>query len=258
VYTNIFRETVFWPTLGNHDARTADSATQSGVFYDIFTLPTMAQAGGVMSGTEAYYSFNYGNTHFVCFNSCDVDRKPGSLMLDWLKRDLAANKLEWTIAYFHHPPYTKGSHNSDDKTGENIDLTEIRQNVIPILEEGGTDLVLTGHSHDYERSWLLDRHYGYSDTFNESFKKNKGDGREDGNGAYLKPTRGPAPHEGTVYVVAGSSGKITGGSLNHAAMFYSTNSLGSLVLDIKGPRLDASFINEKGDKLDHFTIRKGP
>ena len=210
-----------------------------------------------MSGTEAYYSFDYGNAHFISLNTCDVDRSRDGVMAKWLKADLAANKLDWTIAYFHHPPYPKGSHESDAVKGENTDLTEVRENLIPILEEGGTDLVLLGHSHSYERSYLLDGHYGRSKSLKESHKKNKGSGREDGDGAYTKPTLGPAPHEGTVYVVAGSSGKISGGSLDHPAMYFSTNSLGSLVLDIEGPKLQATFLNEAGKKLDYFTILKG-
>lgn len=55
MYRDILRKSVTWPTLGNHDAGSAASITQSGVYYDIFTLPTRGQAGGLMSGTEAYY-----------------------------------------------------------------------------------------------------------------------------------------------------------------------------------------------------------
>jgi len=40
-------------------------------------------------------------------------------------------------------------------------------------------------------------------------------------------------------------------------MALSTNSLGSLVLDINGPRLDATFLNSRAEKLDHFVIIKG-
>jgi hypothetical protein len=74
VYRDILRQTVTWPTLGNHDGGSAASITQSGVYFDLFTLPTRAQAGGLMSGTEAYYSFDYGNIHFVCLDSHDSDR----------------------------------------------------------------------------------------------------------------------------------------------------------------------------------------
>src|SRR5207245_11678491 len=58
-YTEMLRTSVLWPTLGNHDGGSSDAATQSGVYYDIFSLPTLAQAGGVMSGTEAFYAFDY-------------------------------------------------------------------------------------------------------------------------------------------------------------------------------------------------------
>ena len=45
---------------GNHDGHSADSVTQTGPYYDIFTLPENAEAGGVASGTEAYYSLITG------------------------------------------------------------------------------------------------------------------------------------------------------------------------------------------------------
>ena len=40
-----------------------------------------------------------------------------------------------------------------------------------------------------------------------------------------------------VYTVAGSGAKLTGGDLDHPAMYISLNELGSLVLDIDGDRL---------------------
>jgi hypothetical protein len=128
---------------------------------------------------------------------------------------------------------------------------------LPILESAGVDLVLSGHSHSYERSFLIDGHYGSSTTFTASMKKNGGSGRTDGTGAYRKPTYGVAAHEGAVYAVAGSSGQTSGGLLNHPAMFVSLNSLGSLVLDVNGNRLDATFIDQAGVRRDYFTIVKG-
>jgi predicted phage tail protein len=86
---------------------------------------------------------------------------------------------------------------------------------------------------------------------------NGGDGRPTGNGAYSKLTLGPGAHEGAVYAVAGSSGKISGGALNHPAMFISLNDLGSMSLDVDGNRLDANFIRENGAIADSFTIIKG-
>jgi hypothetical protein len=84
-----------------------------------------------------------------------------------------------------------------------------------------------------------------------------GSGQEDGSGAYIKPGMAGTPHEGAVYAVAGSSGKITNAPLNHPAMFTSLLDLGSLVLDIAGNRLEAKFLDDTGAVLDHFTLVKG-
>ena len=59
-----------------------------------------------------------------------------------------------------------------------------------------------------------------------------------------------------MYVVAGSSGRISGGTLDHPVMFSSLNQLGSLVIDIDGARLDARFIRETGAIGDYFSMVK--
>jgi hypothetical protein len=253
VFPTMLRKSVLWSTLGNHDGLSADSASQTGPYYNIFTLPKAGEAGGLASGTEAYYSFDYANIHFISLESFETNRSATGPMLTWLRNDLASTNQPWIIAFFHHPPYSKGSHDSD----VDVELREMRQNALPILEDAGVDLVLSGHSHSYERSFLIDGHYGTSGTFTAALKKNGGSGREDGTGAYRKPSFGMAAHEGAVYAVAGSSGQASGGALNHPAMFLSLNSLGSLVLDVNGNRLDAAFLDEAGVRRDYFTILKG-
>ena len=59
----------------------------------------------------------------------------------------------------------------------------MRANLLPIMEAGGVDLCLTGHSHSYERSFLLDGHYGVQTTLTETMKIDAGDGRPAGKGA---------------------------------------------------------------------------
>jgi hypothetical protein len=253
MYPELLRKTVLWPAYGNHDGYGSDAAANTGPYYDIFTLPKQGEAGGVASGSEAYYSFDYGNIHFVELESFETDRSPNAAMLTWLRRDLAANTQPWVIAFFHHPPYSKGSHDSDTE----IELVEMRQNALPILESYGVDLVLAGHSHSYERSFLLDGHYGGSTSFSSAMKKDGGSGRADGSGAYKKLSYGMAPHEGAVYVVAGVSAKISGGTLNHPAMYTSQAVLGSVVLDVAGNRLDATFLDSNGGRRDYFSIVKG-
>jgi len=248
-YPELLRQAPVWPTLGNHDGHSASSASQSGPYYDIFALPKNAEAGGLASGTEAYYSFDRSNIHFIVLDSYDSNQSASGTMLSWLENDLATSQQDWLIAFWHHPPYTKGTHNSDTESN----LIDMRENALPLLESYGVDLVLSGHSHSYERSFLIDQHYGSSSTFDASMQVDSGSGREDDTGAYVKSAPG-AINQGAVYAVAGSSGKIGGGSLNHPAMFVSFNELGSMVLDFDGLRLDALFLDDAGNVLDYFTL----
>lgn len=260
MYPKTLATSPLWPALGNHDQKSANSATQSGVYYDIFTLPTRGEAGGLMSGTEAYYSFDYANIHFICLDSQDSDRTPAGAQAQWLKADLAATTRDWIIAYFHHPTYTKGTHDSDKDTDSAGRMNDMRANILPILEQGGVDLVLTGHSHVYERSWLMDGHYGKSPTFDAAAHvKQKGNGRADGEGAYRKP-RARTPRTGEINVVTGSAGHAGSATkpppLNHPAFFISLNEPGSSVIDVDGLKLDLVFLNDKGEKRDWFSIVK--
>ncbi|MCF7733885.1 MAG: metallophosphoesterase family protein, partial [Akkermansiaceae bacterium] len=236
MYPAMLRRVPFWSCLGNHETAQSVSYVNTYPYFEIFTFPTKGECGGVTSGTEHYYSFDYANIHFISLDSMTANRAPDGAMATWLTQDLASTTATWIIAFFHHPPYTKGSHNSDTEGH----LIEMRRNFLPILEDGGVDLVLGGHSHAYERSFLLDGHYGLSNTLTDAMKIDPGDGRPDGNGAYLKPPGGRKAHLGTVYNVTGSAGHVSGGPLNHPAMFLSANELGSVVLDIKGDRLDST------------------
>jgi hypothetical protein len=253
MYPSMLRQTVLWPTIGNHDTAFSYNPPPTLPYFNIFSLPKDGEAGGVPSGTEKYYSYDYANIHFVCMDSMGSDRSSNGPMCTWLQADLEANTNEWLIAYWHHPPYSKGSHDSDWE----FELIQMRTNVLPILEAHGVDLVLTGHSHSYERSFLLDGHYGPSTSLSPDMIMDPGSGREDGDTPYTKPLHGGNPRQGAVYIVAGSSGQISGGWLNHPAMFVSLNQLGSLVLDIDGNRLDAKFLRADGVVADHFTLMKG-
>ena len=244
MFPQMLRNTVLWPTRGNHE-------TLTNVYYDLFTLPTLGEAGGIASGTEAYYSFDHANIHFICLDSEGSDRSIGGAQWLWLEADLADTDQEWIIAYWHHPPYTKGSHDSDVETK----LIEMRISFLPLLEAGGVDLVLSGHSHSYERSYLIDGHYGFAATFDEGHLRDGGDGKFDGDGAYRK---GPLPNAGAVYCVAGSSGKLTAAPLNHQAMVHSVAVMGSVILDVNDKQLDLQFLDSMGNVEDYFTMVHGP
>ena len=192
MYPTMLRKSVLWPTLGNHDTAGSSKPPASLPYFAMFTLPTGGEAGGMASGTEKYYSFDYANIHFICLDSMTSDRSSTGPMATWLRSDLSSTTQQWIVAFWHHPPYSKGSHDSDTDPI----LAAMRQNFLPILEDGGVDVVLSGHSHSYERSYLIDGHYGTSGTFTNAMKKNGGSGRADGTGAYGKPSIGLASARG--------------------------------------------------------------
>ena len=206
MYEDKLINSVLWSTFGNHDGHSAISVTQTGPYYDIFSFPKNAESGGVASTTEAYYSFNYGNIHFISINSDDIDADPNGDMVQWLQDDLDANNQEWVVAIWHHSPYTgEGGNESDFK----ISSIEMRENIGPVLEAGGTDLVLTGHTHAYQRSYFMRGHYDVSSTWDpDSMAIDLGDGRIDGDGAFYKERSDEGV--GTIYINAGSSVEVEG------------------------------------------------
>ncbi len=260
----VMRQTALFPAPGNHDYyNTSDLNNTTMPYFQIFTLPANAEAGGVPSATEKYYSFDYANIHFISLDSYGTENgkklfDTTSAQISWLKQDLENNSQTWTIIYWHHPPYTKGSHNSDTES----ELVNIRDKVLRILDRYKVDLILCGHSHNYERSKLMKGHYGLENTFDPSLH-NAGTSSGLYNGSpnscpYIKSST-KEENEGIVYVVAGSAGKLgtTSTGYPHNAMYYS-NSLqgGSLYLEVTGNRLDAKWIAEDGSVLDQFTIMK--
>jgi hypothetical protein len=250
MYEPTLRNTVCWPAMGNHEGNTSQGKDGVGPYYDGYICPTKAEAGGLASGTEAYYSFDYGKVHFICLDSHDLDRKPTGAMAKWLRADLEQTQADWLVAFWHHPPYTKGSHDSDKEQ----QLIEMRQHIMPILEAGGVDVVFTGHSHIWERSMLMDGAYD-TPTTAEGVIFDDGDGDPSGDGAYRK-SEGLNPHNGTVQVVAGNGGTGLGRKGTCPVMRRILVEHGSALVEVKGKVLTGVMINKEGKRRDLFQIEK--
>ena len=124
-----------YPTVGNHEYYTLENA--SG-YFDYFG----ARAG---DPTKGYYSYELGEWHVVALNSmCEKVGGCGasSPMVEWLKKDLAANSRTCTLAYFHHPLFSSGS-----LSGGNSKMKPSWE----ALYAARADVVLNGHLHNYER-----------------------------------------------------------------------------------------------------------
>lgn len=274
-YANVFKHLPFYPTPGNHDYMSVcgipcnqDPSTHSGPYYDIVTVPTAGEAGGLASGLENYYSFNYGNAHFISLNSelgsttaaydwngvYSLANAEAAPMLAWLRADLEQNDLPWVVVYWHQCPYTKGSHSSDDFW--EIYMKAMRQNIVPVLESYGVDVVMSGHSHVYERSYLIKGHYGVSSTFNPTTMLINGtSGNENLGEAYVKDSIG------TVYVVSGNAGSDDDATdFPYPCMFFSDGGAGvygSFIMDINDNKLTGKYLTSTGEIKDQFTIVKG-
>lgn len=318
VYPEIMNKAAVWPTIGNHemggglfdisslfglppgsivtfiggassssDPSTYDDGNPATVddgppYLEIFSLPAAGEVGGVPSGTEQYYSMNYGNVHLVSLDGQLSNADPGQreAMRQWLIADLSSNDRDWTIVIFHHPPYSKGiNHNSDFEQRE-IDL---RVEFTPVFEQYGVDVVYSGHSHSFERSYYLNGHTGPANTFDPDVHAElNADGDPatgTGDEAYSQVSTGSGMDDKVVYTVAGSSGKndspftpacpvdpVTGEEpqffcrrsdwLQHPAHHLSASVMGSVVVDASATSLRSRFVDVNGIVLDEFTIQR--
>jgi hypothetical protein len=273
-FFNIYKDNLLpkyplYPTPGNHDYYDGDSSeekvqhTHQVAYYQNFTMPVDGEAGGIASHNPAFYSFDLGNIHFLSLDSYGIEQDQYRIydtlgpQARWVKQDLDANRNKgWIIAYWHHPPYTMGSHNSDKEQ----ELVHIRENFIRILERYGVDLIICGHSHDYERSKLMKGHYGMDSTFNASFLLSHSSALYDGTPnscPYVKDSA--AGYPGTVYIVSGSAGQLGGKQKTYphdALPFADADHGGAGMLEIRGNRLDWKWICADGQIRDHFTFFK--
>ncbi|APY07219.1 hypothetical protein BWZ20_02375 [Winogradskyella sp. J14-2] len=266
-YSDKLQNSIVWSTIGNIDGQFVNNTSGPiGAYYDIFTFPTLGESGGLASGTESYYSFDYGNVHFIVLNSFEEDRSVGSTMYNWALNDIQNTTQQWIVGIWHHPPYSKGYHTSEgiQYNGDpvEIELIEMRENIIPMLEANGIDLVIAGHSEVYERSYFINGHYGESASFDFATHtigpSGDGDGKPTSSGAYSKSSIGDNAGLGTVYSVNATASRIANGDLDHNAMFYAVKQYGTGILEVDGNNLSMKFLNRFGVIEDSFTIHKGP
>jgi uncharacterized protein (TIGR03437 family) len=141
-YAPLMSRVPFFPTPGNHEYLTDNAAAYLAVH--------APPASGVdPEDVGRYYSFDWGDAHFVSIDSNRLSDPAADRMLAWLDADLAATGKYWKIAFLHHPAYPTGAH-----LGDPLCVLAL-QNVNPILERRGVQLVLAGHEHGYARSFPL-------------------------------------------------------------------------------------------------------
>ena len=135
-----YRSSTLAPTMGNHDSWGWDMWVSNHFVPD----PATGERG-------SYCSFDYGNAHFIILNGniSEANGKKAQLDVeyDWLRQDLEAHKdATFKFIIEHQGMYSYPVH-----TNEN-DTVELRQILVPIIDEYGVDFMLQGHDHIWLRT----------------------------------------------------------------------------------------------------------
>ncbi len=133
------------PVPGNHEYSTSNARG----YFDYFNGESVDDGPAGPRG-KGYYSFDVGAWHLIALNSnCDQvptggaasGCAPGSPQERWLQSDLAAHRTSCTLAYWHSPRFNSGLRGNSLAS----------QTFWDVLHRAGTDIVLGGDAHDYER-----------------------------------------------------------------------------------------------------------
>jgi predicted phosphodiesterase len=136
-YAVTLREAPIYPTIGNHDV----GGIKAAAYLEAFHLPSNNS-----ERSEWYYSFHYGNAHFIALYAKPGDPSqyaPGTPQYEWLNEELRNSTARWKFVYFHPAPYVSSLRGSDLPS---------RQVLSPLFETYAVDVVFTGHEHLYERT----------------------------------------------------------------------------------------------------------
>jgi uncharacterized protein (TIGR03437 family) len=217
-YARLMLRAPIFPCPGNHDYETRDAAP----YLAVHSLPAEDVSA---EDRGRYYSFDWGNVHFVSLDTnrpfADAVAGKGE-MLKWLESDLQKARAFWRVAYFHHPPYAGGPH-----AGEPL-LALVREHLVPVLERYEVDLVFNGHEHSYQRTWPLR------------------------NGEVVEAD------SGTVYITTGGGGSFVYPVHPSYILAYGESTNHFVRVDVEGYRMTLHAVRADGKEIDRFTLAPPP
>ena len=131
---DVFPRFSFVPTLGNHDSQDGLPPT---LYTQLFMLP---KDNACSLSPERNYAFSYGDARFFMIDATgDIEK-----IACWLEEELRQTKEKWKIVVTHFPPYV-----------EDNSYPEIRRSWCSLFDQYHVDLVLSGHVHQYFRSYPI-------------------------------------------------------------------------------------------------------
>jgi 3',5'-cyclic AMP phosphodiesterase CpdA len=139
-YRFLLRRVAFWPCLGNHDV---DAAHEAKAYQEVFELPQNGPAG---LPADFNYWFDYATSRVAVVDTTASEEQLRTSVAPWLQEVLADPAPEWRFVVLHHPPYTGGKYQPDER---------VQRTLVPVIDEARVDIVFSGHDHMYQRTHPL-------------------------------------------------------------------------------------------------------
>ncbi len=136
-YAHLLDRMPIWPSLGNHDA---GEPNFGGDFMGVFDLPENGPPG---LPVERNYWFDYADARFAIVDSTLDEAALAADVAPWLEAVLAEPSIRWRFVVLHHPPYTTGQYQPDQRLAATL---------LPVFDKLGVDAVFAGHDHNYQRT----------------------------------------------------------------------------------------------------------
>ena len=222
---SLIQNVTIFPARGNHEYLACCAPDR---FADYFSLPTNLTA----DNADAYYSFNYSNSHFLFINTeldCDIGGNDCTIsdpQLTAIDGDLAAAdadaNIEHIFVVMHRSAHSNGDHHGSQ---ENPQLSQV---LGPLFVQYDVDIVFQGHDHIYERF------------------------QPEGPGGPLSPVDPDIITEGVVHVVTGGGGSPL--DTVPAAPTIETDATPNLTSVVSKKTFEAMQIHISGDNI-YATVR---
>lgn len=128
-FDQVVKSQAFFPANGNQEYY------GNGEFWNTFPM---------LGSNHSWYSYDWGNAHFLVLDS-ELPVDTSSPQYAFAQSDLNAHQsAKWRIVVMQRPPYSSTSNASSFKAGQST--------LVPLFQNEKVSLVLSGNSHNYERS----------------------------------------------------------------------------------------------------------
>lgn len=137
------------PLLGNHETYDKDwKVRMPEAYLHLFALPRIDRE----KYQNQFYSFDYGDVHFVVLNTQSQELADFEPSLDedevaWFKEDMAKTTKKWKVVLMHKDPLQYGFANRPEPREEGF--SPEGRLWMPLFDQYGVDAVLSAHLHTY-------------------------------------------------------------------------------------------------------------